>query len=50
MMAHYVSLTRGFVADPIARNVNGKLVKKDLKPALIKEWNARNANKTRSKL
>ena len=49
---HFVSLSSrvGVAADDVARNVNGKLVKKDLKPALVKEWNARNAKKTRSKL
>lgn len=34
----------------IERNVNGKLVKKDLKPGLVKEWNARLAQKTKAKL
>jgi len=49
MMDHYVScLLAG--ADKVARNVNGKLVKKDLKPSLVKIWNERNAKKTRSKL
>jgi hypothetical protein len=49
MMDHYVSAPLGR-ADEIARNVNGKLVKKDLKPGLVKMWNAKNAKKVRSKL
>jgi hypothetical protein len=36
--------------DQAARNVNGKLVKKDLKPGLTNEWNSRRAKQTRSKL
>lgn len=32
------------------RNVNGKLVKKDLKPGLVKEWNVRLGRKVKAKL
>ena len=48
-MGRCVSLDK-VCANVSARNVNGKLVKKDLKPSLVKTWNERNAKKTRSKL
>jgi hypothetical protein len=44
------SFVRRPVTDRTARNVNGKLVKKDLKPGLVIEWNSRQAKQTRSKL
>ncbi|KAK1923795.1 hypothetical protein DB88DRAFT_492483 [Papiliotrema laurentii] len=39
--------------EPLARNVNGKVVKKDMKPALVAEWEKRgrmDAGKIRSRL
>lgn len=34
----------------IAKNVNGKVVKKDLKPLLVTEWEKRKSQQVKAKL